>query len=91
MANCDELLTIGYGAFPKDGEPFTALSGRRENIVTYLEAVLARQKEHNIPDRGFTITMPCGYEQNFKEVSDIPIKDLPCPCGKAERFLITLF
>ena len=81
-------LVIPYGAFPKDGEPLTTLSGKRENIVALLKAVLAQQQERNIPDRGFTITMPCGYEQNFRELSDIPTEDLPCPCGK--EFLIKL-
>ena len=83
-------LVIPYGAFPEDGESFTALSGKRENIIAFLEAVLTQQQERNIPDRGFTITMPCGYEQNFRELSDIPTEDLPCPCGKAGQFLIKL-
>ena len=83
-------LVIPYGAFPKDGEPYIALSGKRESIVAMLEAVLAQQQERNIPDRGFTITMPCGYERNFKEPNDIPMENLPCPCGKTGRFLIKL-
>ena len=85
-----EDVIIPYGAFPEDGEPFTALSGKRENIIAMLKAVLTQQQERNIPDRGFTITMPCGYERNFRELNNIPIKNLPCPCGKTGRFLIKL-
>ena len=87
----DKLVTIPYGAFPKDGEPFTALSGKRENIVALLKAMLANQQEHKLPEIGFVISMPCGYGRIFREPSDIPLENLPCLCDKPERFLITLF
>lgn len=86
----DKSVSIGYGTFPPDDKPYTALSGERENIIELLEAVLKNQRKHNLPEMGFTITMPCGYEQEFKESSDIPMEDLPCSCGKLERFLIKL-
>jgi len=35
----------------------------------------------------FTITMPCGYEKEFAQHSDIPFEDLPCPCGKEHLFV----
>lgn len=86
----DKLVTIAHGDFPKDNEPYTALSGKRGNIVALLGAILTEQQERNLPKEGFTITMPCGYEQSFGESGDIPMEDLPCPCGKPERFLIKL-
>jgi len=72
----------------QDSELNIALSGKREEIIAYLEAVINRQQECDIPDRGFTITMPCGHERNFREADNIPVEDLPCPCGKG--FLIKL-
>jgi len=87
--NWDELA-IGYGAFPKDDKPYTALSGKRENIIELLEAMLDNQRRQNLPELGFTITMPCGYERNFKQSNDIPMEDLLCPCGKPGRYLIKL-
>ena len=83
-----EDLVIALGDLPKSGETFIALSGKREDIIEMLEAVNSLQEVRNLPDRGFTITMPCGYEQIFKESSDIPTEDLSCPCGK--EFLIKL-
>lgn len=83
-------VTIGYGAFPPDNQPYAALSGSRGNIIELLEAVLKNQREHNLSEIGFTITMPCGCEQAFREISDIPMENLPCPCGKPERFMIKL-
>jgi len=86
---CDKVH-IPYGAFPQDDEPYAALSGKREDIIELLEAMLKMQRKYNQPEIGFTITMPCGYEQSFRESGDIPMEDLPCPCGKPERFLIKL-
>ena len=86
---CDKL-TIGYGAFPPDGEPYTALAGKREDIVELLEEVLNLQRKRNQHEVGFTITMPCGHEQAFRELDDIPLENLRCPCSKAERFMIKL-
>ena len=91
MALAEDLkLHIGYGAFPQDDTPYTALSGRREDIIELLEATLANQRRSNLPETGFAITMPCGYEQEFREPSDIPMENLPCSCGKPERFMIKL-
>lgn len=86
---CDKV-TIGYGTFPQDDKPYTALSGKRENIIELLEAVLKNQRRQNLPELGFIITMPCGYNRIFRKPDTIPMEDLSCSCGKPERFLIKL-
>ena len=90
MAHEDELVTIAKGDYPKEGEPCVALAGKREDIASLLDAVLENQWKMQMPQVGFTITMPCGYNQVFTSPSDIPNEDLPCPCKREGHFLIKL-
>jgi len=85
-----DKVTIGYGAFPQDDKPYAALKGKRDDIIKLLEAVLKNQRDQNLPELGFTITMPCGCEQVFKELRDIPIENLLCPCGNPGHIMIKL-
>jgi len=54
----------------------------KQSTITYIE-------EHG----GFpaTFEMPCDNELHFessKEIMDLPIKDIPCPCGVKTHWLI---
>ena len=78
-------LKIGRGDYPPEGKPYTALLATdRDSIIDMLNKVKARQRSSG----WLCISMPCGYEQTFKKETDIPYKDLSCPCGQEGRYLI---
>jgi len=35
-----------------------------------------------------TITLPCGGQATYRTVDDIPLVDVPCPCGDPNHWLI---
>ncbi len=77
-------LEISLGDYPPEGNPFTAITVTdRQTLIDLLSA--CKKRGHN-----FEITMPCGYSKEFKEYADIPFEDLPCPCGRTNRYLIRL-
>ena len=84
-----DKIQIG-GNYPPRGEPYTALLARdRQAIIEVFDKCREHQHQLGIrQDHAFEITMPCGYSKKFKEHSNIPTEDLPCPCGRAERYLI---
>jgi hypothetical protein len=34
------------------------------------------------------LVMPCGAELNYDSAADVPLVDMPCPCGDASHWLI---
>ncbi len=77
----EDLVKIPLGAYPKNGEPFTAITGTKENIATLMTAVFDKGND-------ITIFMPCGYERVLHD--EIPQEDIPCPCGRVGRFLVKI-
>ena len=82
-------LEIALGDYPPLDEPFTAmLVTDRNTVVAFLYECLELQQKRGKEFYGFAISMPCGYEKQFQQGQDIPLEDLPCPCGRKDRYLI---
>lgn len=73
-----DTLQINESLYEPDKPLWAIFASNRQTLVDLLD----KCKD------GFTITMPCGYERRFREYDDIPVDDLPCPCGQEERYLI---
>ncbi len=85
MNNVMEGLEISTGDYPPVDEPFTAMTATtRQAIIDLLDETKGIDGDNGY----FEITMPCGYSRKFREHSDIPFDDLPCSCGKVDRYLI---
>jgi len=37
---------------------------------------------------GIRIRLPCGNMLDIKQRRDIPLQDMPCPCGNPEHWLV---
>jgi len=71
-------LDISLGDYPE--KAYTAMTATdRHSVIELLD---------KSPNGYFEITMPCGYSQKFEKHKDIPFEDLPCPCGRFDRYLI---
>ena len=58
---------------------------RRQFLRTAFLSGSQLDKHGNMP---FTITMPCGSSITYPDVDDIPIRDVPCPCGNSTHWLV---
>ena len=85
-----DRLEIAYGDFPPKDAPYTAVIAKdRQDFLIFFDVYKAHQQERGgEQDYAFRITMPCGYSKKFKEYTDLPLVDLPCNCGQANRYLI---
>jgi len=70
-----ELPTVSSGAYA------AVIAVDRQAMLD----LLAKMKE---AWRSFDISMPCGWSKTFRYTDDIPSKDLPCPCGRSDHFII---
>ena len=61
----------------------------RRVLMDYFNGV-CEQGHNKRGKRGwvFCISMPCGNEMEFTSLSDIPLGDLPCPCGREDHFFV---
>ena len=73
-------IKIPLGDYPPKDESYTAMNATDRQAI--IELLLTSQNGY------FEITMPCGYSRKFEKHEDIPYKDLPCPCGGFNRYLI---
>ena len=77
------------GLSPCSGTPFAAITAsNREEVIILLKKCIELQRKGNLELYGFTISMPCGSEKRFLLPHDIPLGDLPCPCGSAGFYMI---
>jgi len=82
-----DKVSIALGDYPCSA--FTALTAtNRQAVVDLLDECVELQKKRGLEIYGFTITMPCGLSQVFREHDDIPMDDLPCSCGREGHYLI---
>ncbi len=80
-----DRIEVALGDYPAEGEPYSAMEATdRQAIIDLLDET---KKLHG-SEGYFEITMPCGYSKKFTEYGDIPLEDLPCPCGRKGRYLI---
>ena len=56
----------------------------RQALIDYLDVV----QEHQKGKGAITIRMPCGNEKEFVTHGDIPLGDLPCPCGRDNHYFV---
>jgi len=64
-----------------------------EQVMEEVKAETIRQwKEQvrqDIPDApAIEITMPCSNRATYKTFEDIPLQDVPCPCGDPTHWLV---
>ena len=81
---------IFLGDYPPKEEPYTAMVATdRQAVLDLMDECRGRQIIlGRIQSYAFEITMPCGYSKKFEEHSDIPLGELPCPCGQKGHYLI---
>jgi len=36
----------------------------------------------------FTLTLPCGNSITYPDIDDIPMADIPCPCGNPTHWFV---
>lgn len=81
-------IIINTGGFHQD-IPFIAVEAiNRQVMVDLLNRCVGLQRYRGREIYGFVITMPCGSEMQFIKEDDIPFDDLPCPCGRADHYVI---
>lgn len=65
-------------------EPFIALNPvDSQALLDFFDA--AREERHKW---AFSIRMPCGKQRAFDSRADIPLEDLPCPCGREDHYFV---
>lgn len=58
----------------------------RRRLLSFLMA-----SGHELDEQGnmpFTITSPCGNSITYPDIDDIPMADVPCPCGNPNHWFV---
>ncbi len=58
---------------------------RREVMAAAFRQGSQLDEHGNLP---FTINMPCGHSITYPDIDDIPMVDVPCPCGNPTHFFV---
>lgn len=69
-------------------------SDREEVVRAWADEVLSKalQRKVDVNSQDFTLLgvylKPCGGSATYRTVDDIPLVDVPCPCGDPNHWLI---
>lgn len=74
----DDPNTCYIGLHVSCRDELGVVSSRREFLEVF-------QEQFKLP---FTIKMPCGEAIACEALEDIPLVDVPCPCGNPNHWLI---